>query len=660
MDKTKTVRRGSSATFSKKPISKWTDNVEATQFLQGEDGETQSLYPTGKKTSRDGVERRDLSRWLQPVGVVLGMLVLAIIAFTSCDTLLRSSNLQFDVYNLFYIGGNRKSSHGIGIELHPANHVFRSQKTITHYWTITKDSISPDGVSKKVYMVNGEFPGPTLQCRSGDRMIIHVTNSLVDEDVSIHWHGLRMRNANLMDGAVGFTQCPIPAGRKFTYDFDIDHEQSGTFWWHAHAQSQRGDGMYGGLVIHKPVGPRSDMELYGYKKEVLLLVGDWYHRSGAEVLDWFTSVRAFGNEPVPDSLLLNGVGKFSCSMAVPARPVECVEQPEQALGLQARGTTRIRIVNVGTLAGFTIRAGSGSFQPITIDGGNLVEGRSVESVGIIYPGERVDLLSKWDASPSPPRLHISLDRENLKYPNPALRPDQSFPILLSADHYSNNSIEEPIPLIGENHFDLAFASASLSSKDQEVPLASTAQQTILLYTKTQKLSINANHPQGFMNRTSWRPQSPALISLPRTSWDSNQLIPFIPSNTSSPPWVDIIINNLDDGSHPFHLHGHAFYVLASHRSEHGWGSYSPWATTGSSAIAPKLNLENPVLKDTVSVPRRGYVVLRFRADNVGIWMFHCHVLFHQGSGMAMGLHVGAAQAHEDVDARGSQFCTQSD
>lgn len=316
------------------------------------------------------------------------------------------------------------------------------------------------------------------------------------------------------------------------------------------------------------------------------------------------------------------------------------------------------------MAGFTLGVGSGSLKPITVDGGHHIEGRPVESVGIIYPGERVDLVSTWNASPILPRLRISLDRENFKYPNHALRPDQSFPVFPSANDPSNASNEnvadeQPISLNAETHFDLASASSSGASpsRNLDFQLPQTAQQNILLYTKTQKLSINANHPQGFMNRTSWTPQSPALISLARTSWDENQLIPFVPSNPLDPIWVDVILNNLDDGAHPFHLHGYDFYVLASHRSEHGWGSYSPWATAGSSSLAPKLNLENPVMKDTVSVPRRGYVVLRFRADNPGVWMLHCHVLFHQGSGMAMGLHVGVDEQHEDVDERASQFCT---
>lgn len=270
----------------------------------------------------------------------------------------------------------------------------------------------------------------------------------------------------------------------------------------------------------------------------------------------------------------------------------------------------------------------------------------------------MDLISKWNANAAShsPRLHISLDHENFKYPNHALRPVQSF-VSIETAHRGNFASEVPDSQVPVVHFDLASATAAISTAALHVP--ETAQQKLLLYTKTQKLSINANHPQGFMNRTSWVPQTPPLISLQRSSWDENQLIPFIPSTPAKPIWVDIILNNLDDGSHPFHLHGHDFFVLASHSSDSGWGSYSPWATEGSSAIAPKLNLENPVLKDTVSVPRRGFVVLRFRADNPGLWMLHCHVLFHQGSGMAMGVHVGADEGHEDVNASAGKLCTNT-
>jgi FtsP/CotA-like multicopper oxidase with cupredoxin domain len=128
-------------------------------------------------------------------------------------------------------------------------------------------------------------------------LIIHVTNNLdTGEGVSIHWHGLEMRNSINMDGAVGFTQCPNPANKTFVYDFVVDPDQAGTFWWHAHSQVERGDGMYGGLVVHKPIVRGGEDKEYEQEEQVLLLVSDWYHRNAEEVLAWYTSVRGFGNE----------------------------------------------------------------------------------------------------------------------------------------------------------------------------------------------------------------------------------------------------------------------------------------------------------------------------------------------------------------------------
>jgi FtsP/CotA-like multicopper oxidase with cupredoxin domain len=81
-------------------------------------------------------------------------------------------------------------------------------------------------------MIVDAFPGPTIEARSGDTVVVEVVNKLQDnEGVSIHWHGLHMIGSNEMDGAVGFTQCPIPPNRNFTYRFNIDSDQTGTFWY---------------------------------------------------------------------------------------------------------------------------------------------------------------------------------------------------------------------------------------------------------------------------------------------------------------------------------------------------------------------------------------------------------------------------------------------
>ncbi|CZR68894.1 related to multicopper oxidase [Phialocephala subalpina] len=628
----------------------------------------------GYELRKRRIERGIFSKTLRPLGFVFAALFLITILSRDSSVLFRSAPPSTSIDSVEDVFDDYAQEKMLGIRLHPQDHVSRPPTTITHHWNITAEFHSPDGVKKLVYLVNGQFPGPTIECRSGDRLVIHVTNHLVSEGVSIHWHGLEMRNANEMDGAVGFTQCPIAERKTSTYEFEVGEEQAGTFWWHAHSEVGRGDGMYGGLVIHEQTDVLDDTEDYGYEDDVLLLIGDWYHRTAREVLAWYTSTRGFGNEPVPDSLLVNGAGKFICSMAVPARPVECVDIEDKdmtsILGAKTlTKPTRLRLVNVGSLAGFTIQISSAKLKPLTVDGGFPIVGEFADSVGIVYPGERLDVLVQWDnqASSNFPQLHISLDPEydpshptpaptdqphrNFKYPNQALRPNQSFPVLTSSSQTSSSIAREPV------RFDLATAVAASPSA-----IPSTPDQTILLYAKTQKLSIDNNHPSGFMNRTSWSPQSSPpfpLISLPRSKWDANQLIPYIPASSNSETWVDIVINNLDDGAHPFHLHGYSFYILASYRSDHGWGSYSPYATSGASAMKPKLNLENPIRKDTVSVPRRGYVVIRFKADNEGIWVLHCHVLFHQASGMAMGIQVGGGEGHEIVDERGKEFCAAS-
>jgi FtsP/CotA-like multicopper oxidase with cupredoxin domain len=44
-------------------------------------------------------------------------------------------------------------------------------------------------------------------------------------------------------------------------------------------------------------------------------------------------------------------------------------------------------------------------------------------------------------------------------------------------------------------------------------------------------------------------------------------------------------------------------------------------------------LPNGPMRDTVYVPANGSVVIAFDANNPGNWMFHCHILYHQASGM---------------------------
>jgi len=87
--------------------------------------------------------------------------------------------------------------------------------------------------------------------------------------------------------------------------------------------------------------------------------------------------------------------------------------------------------------------------------------------------------------------------------------------------------------------------------------------------------------------------------------------------------IDIVVNNHDTGPHPFHLHGHTFFVMGY--GLEGDGDYNPSNNT---------LIRNGVRRDTVVVPTGSWAVLRFIADNPGVWFFHCHIDWHLQSGLA--------------------------
>ena len=65
----------------------------------------------------------------------------------------------------------------------------------------------------------------------GDRLLVNVTNNMSNA-TTIHWHGMFQNGTNWMDGTSGITQCPIPAGQSFLYNFSVQN-QFGTYWYHS-------------------------------------------------------------------------------------------------------------------------------------------------------------------------------------------------------------------------------------------------------------------------------------------------------------------------------------------------------------------------------------------------------------------------------------------
>ncbi|MGV3591210.1 MAG: copper resistance system multicopper oxidase, partial [Gammaproteobacteria bacterium] len=114
--------------------------------------------------------------------------------------------------------------------------------------------------------VNGTLPSPLIRLREGENFHVAVTNTLQDEDASIHWHGLLVPFQ--MDGVPGVSFPGIKPGETFHYEFPIRH--AGTFWYHSHSGFHESLGHYGPLIID-PASP----DPVEYDREHVIVLSDW-------------------------------------------------------------------------------------------------------------------------------------------------------------------------------------------------------------------------------------------------------------------------------------------------------------------------------------------------------------------------------------------------
>ncbi|KAI3966076.1 hypothetical protein MKW92_040613 [Papaver armeniacum] len=114
-------------------------------------------------------------------------------------------------------------------------------------WTVSYGERSPLGVKKKVILINDQFPGPLLNTTTNDNVHINVHNNL-PEPLLITWNGIQQRRNSWMDGVQG-TNCPIPPGQTWTYNFQMK-DQIGSFFYFPTLAFQKAAGGYGPIRVH--------------------------------------------------------------------------------------------------------------------------------------------------------------------------------------------------------------------------------------------------------------------------------------------------------------------------------------------------------------------------------------------------------------------------
>ncbi|KAF8662110.1 hypothetical protein HU200_056302 [Digitaria exilis] len=152
-----------------------------------------------------------------------------------------------------------------------------------HEWEIGYHQLNfPDCVPKLAVTINGQTAGPTILAVQGDTIVVRVKNSLLTENVGIHWHGIRQ---------MGTEGAPIPPGDFFTCNFVVD--RPGTYTYQAHYYSMQGSAVLTGhIVVQEP---------FRYDCEHSVLINDLWHKSTCEPLVCVGE---------PRSLLINGRGRF--------------------------------------------------------------------------------------------------------------------------------------------------------------------------------------------------------------------------------------------------------------------------------------------------------------------------------------------------------------
>lgn len=151
-------------------------------------------------------------------------------------------------------------------------------------WTITYGDIYPMGVKQRGILINGQFPGPDIECVTNDNLIINVHNNL-PEPFLLSWNGLQQRRNSFEDGVYG-TTCPIPPGKNFTYIMQAK-DQIGSFYYFPSLSFHKAAGGFGGIRILSR--PRIPVPFPDPAADFTLLIADWYKSDHARLRKFWTT-----------------------------------------------------------------------------------------------------------------------------------------------------------------------------------------------------------------------------------------------------------------------------------------------------------------------------------------------------------------------------------
>ncbi|KAF0902254.1 hypothetical protein E2562_014488 [Oryza meyeriana var. granulata] len=542
--------------------------------------------------------------------------------------------------------------------------------------------------TQKIITVNGQFPGPTIEVYDGDTVAVKAVN-MARYNVTLHWHGLRQLRNGWADGPEFVTQCPIRPGGSYTYRFAIQG-QEGTLWWHAHSSWLRAT-VHGALIIH----PRRGVP-YPFPKphsEFPVILAEWWRRDPIAVLRQSMITGAPPN--VSDAILINGQ---------PGDFLECSAQETSIIPVVAGETTLLRLINAAMNTELFVSLAG---HKMTVVAADAMYTKPFETtVLLLGPGQTTDVLVTAHAAPGRYYLAarayasargVPFDNTTataiFQYKGGAGCPTtagtgagagagagantfngQVGRSRSSSGGHPGRAGPAPmlpfLPAFNDTNTATAFSNSIRSPAPVKVPGPVTQEvfTTVgfgLFNCMPGPFCQGPNNTRfgASMNNVSFQlPNTVSLLQahyhhIPGVFTDDFPPLPpvffdFTSQNVPRALWQPVKGTKLyrvkygavvqivfqDTGifaaeEHPMHIHGYHFYVLAT-----GFGNYDPVRD------AHKFNLVDPPSRNTIGVPVGGWAVVRFVADNPGVWLVHCHIDAHLTGGLAMALLVEDGEA----------------
>jgi CopA family copper-resistance protein len=532
---------------------------------------------------------------------------------------------------------------------------------------IERQTMRIDGKVSRAIGINGTVPAPLVRLKEGQTARLSVVNDL-DEDSSIHWHGLILPFH--MDGVPGVSFPGIKPKSTFVYEFPV--VQSGTYWYHSHSGLQEQLGHYGPIVID-PAG----VDPVGYDREHVIVLSDHSRLSPEEIFrklkvnpghfnmqrQTLGGLLAGRDQPLKDriewgamrmdladiadvngstySFLINGHGSRDNWTGL-FRPGERV---------------RLRIINASAMSIFNVRIPGLRMTVVQADGLNIVPVEidefqiavaetydvivtPVEESAYTLVAEANDRSGMGRATLAP-RAGMVAEVPPLRERPLATMKDMGMGAMTSGGEAScttehaamGHCTLPPADGAAQDHVAIGHGSGGMNHSMRDFSVAPQVKRDPSVQSISPMPVDRMGEPgQGLEDvghKVLTYHDLVALERNPDVRAASRSLDIHLTGNMERFMWSfdgvkmsdhhepipfiegeRVRINLINDSmmSHPIHLHGHFFELVT------GKGDRSP-------------------RKHTVLVQPGGTARFDFTADALGDWAFHCHLLYHMHAGM---------------------------